>query len=281
VTDLVLRPSEVARFADCELACIANSSTLAPLVLEAGYTLNDCPLHVAAPIGTGTHAGVAHGLYGKLIARPAHLQDCIDAGVAAYEHEIEQHGGYSNMKWDATSRPSDAHKQIARMVRSWIVLRLPAIEPVEIERRRTIALAPGVKLSGQLDVAIDTPSAVGDLKTTAEVKNHAVQLGEYGFIREHVMKHEVEQLFVDHVPRMPLSREQTPPKVYLYDARACITEAKATLSRLLAGLKEWHARRFDKRLAFRANPSSPLCSRTWCRAHGTDFCPISKLRIAA
>lgn len=267
---ILLRPSELARFADCETAGIANGGLADQL--EIGDMLKQTRTHVAAAIGTGVHKGVETALRRKRLRQPHHLDLCVEAALLAYEADVAAAGGPSNMVWDQTSKPADAPRQIERMVKAWCAYRLDELTPILIEKRMMVRLNGGFVLSGQLDQAFDLPNAIHDLFTGGQDAVKHLQLGLYAVIRETVTGSPVERIAVDHVQRLPMTRSQTPPTLTIYDSDACKSAARALLSRAMIAITNWRT----ERQRFLVNPASKLCSSRWCAAFGSDLCGVTR-----
>lgn len=271
---VVLRPSELARYADCAGAWAANSAFAAELD-SAGFVLPAPLAHVAAAIGTAVHAGIERALRGRSINSPGGLESCLEAADEVWRSEVRAAGGPGQMVWDSSSRPSDARGQIERMIRAWIAYRLDHVEPASIEARHEMEVAPGVILSGQLDHALQFPHEVRDIKTSGWLPSPQIQLGCYVILREHATDELVGTASMDLIPRLPLSRRQKPPVLHEYDAQACKAAAWTVIRRAIQSAIAWNIGGKERADAFARNPASALCSARWCRAHGTEFCPIT------
>ena len=281
---IVFRPSEVNAAMGCVRFWAANSGTLQGEVQRAGYELGQTKVHVAAAIGTGVHRGIEVALRRKLLGQSFDLTFCQAEAVDAYVAVVTEGGGFGRMVWDASSTPGSAHHQVERMVRAWCAFRLDEEwMPVAIEERTNMPLAPGYELSGQIDQGFDLPGAVVDVKTGGQRPTPQVQLGCYGILREWRTGKPVDHLGIDYIPRTPLVKPQGRPVRYWYDAAACKAQAWAVLRQLIAATQEWQRLCHDRgyigtvlATLFPANPGFRLCSKTWCAAKGTAFCPISK-----
>ena len=265
---ITIRTSGLPRYADCGLAWAVENGHVE---IEGGGPPASTPLHVAAAIGTGVHAGAAEALRRKRAGMATDLAHCQARAVAAYHEAVEDAGGSRMMVWDATSKPSDATQQVRRMLRAWMAYRLDGAHPMMIEDRLTAVIHQGngleVYLSGQMDAVFMEPGRIVDLKTGGMEPAAQVQLGGYRLLCEMVKGGQIDTLAIDYLPRLPLSKPQTPPQMTYYDPDACMEAAWTVLNQMIFDLQsgDWLA-----------NPRSSLCSARWCAAHGTAYCPITR-----
>src|SRR5215471_1482931 len=144
---IVIRPSSLPGFADCQRRAIARS--FPKEVKAAGYALRETPQGIGAAIGVAVHVGAAHMLEDK--RRSGRLeQGAITMGEHAAEASLRE-SMREGITWDATSpRALESYKQTLRMVRSYAHQTAPKIEPVLVEERLEMTVAPGVLVSGQM-----------------------------------------------------------------------------------------------------------------------------------
>lgn len=111
---------------------------------------------------------------------------------------------------------------------------------------------------------------VFDIKTTARQAgpSFAPQMGAYC----QATKSDKGAMIVI-VPRKPMKTKTTEIKIYPLDYGDCAAAAGQAAD---IAETQWNNLWSRGVNATHANPSSALCSRNFCRAHGTDFCPITK-----
>lgn len=273
-----IRPSSIQTYLDCERRFAAHHLT--DLVSAQGYTIGPVrKSHVGAIVGSGLHAAAEFTLSAKMTSGLLGSDaDAEGAGMAAMEERAVAEGCEFD---DATPTFDTAQKQLRRMARSWRRHIAPEIVPLQVEQRIEADLGDGFHLTGQPDIVTEAPVVtVRDLKTNRVRKAPHVQLGGYGLmVRAH--GHDVKRLVQDSVPRTPLREEQATPEVIEVALHAAMLDAFEALQAIKRSVQEFEKRAADPngqapRSAFKVNPSSPLCSAKWCRAFGSDFCPVHR-----
>lgn len=274
--DLVIRPSSLADFLDCPRRFAARH--LRDMLASAGYTVNERrPGHIGAHVGTGLHGGAAHVLKARLATGTDATQDDANAVAIAEMRERMQAEG---CQWDEVTHDlNTAEKQLLRMMGAWRTHIAPQIRPQLIEERLECVVAPGIIMSGQVDVA-DTLDNGGvrirDNKTTKQQRSAHAQLGGYGLL---LASHgyDVQGAAIDHIARAPLTGEQPKPETRPVAFREAVDDALEAVEQIGRAVEMFQARAADPSgrspiAAFTANPGSMLCSARWCPAFGTNTC---------
>jgi hypothetical protein len=200
--------------------------------------------------------------------------DAQEIGITKYREESAS-GAEFDQKTDSNNT---AETQIKNITGAYYHGVAPHIEPVEIERAYDAPVKPGFTLSGHPDLI--TRTSIRDLKTSKGGQTYQAQLGGYALLRGANSEIEPETLIIDWIPRVSIKKPQPEPISYEYPAELCRREAQAVIAQV-----QWQVIQFQRLLesaekfapaAFPVNPSSMLCSRKYCTAYGTDYCPISK-----
>ena len=268
----VIRPSSLTTQIDCGRRWAAVH--LAPLVMQAGYTLGERrPLHVGAAVGSGVHAAASYTLEAK--RRTGELGNEAEAVDRAEAEFMER--GQHGLVWDATTdQLPTAQQQLRRMTRSYRRHLAWQLQPMIIEQRFECDVGDGWVLSGQTDSLNGDPDRdVHDLKTGTHQRANGVQYACYHIILD-AHGYRPARIVEDFLRRVKLKTEQPPPESTAIPLAPAIADAwdaiddikRATAEferRIVSGGRPPHA-------AFRANPQSQLCSPRFCPAFGTDFC---------
>ena len=274
-----IRPSSLTTASDCPRRWAAHHLT--EELLSSGYTMQPSrPTHVGAAVGSGVHAGVEYTLAAK--RSTGDLGNESEAEDRAVQ-ELRARAEYG-LDCDETSpNLSTAQQQVARMTRAYRTYLAPAIEPLIIEERYEADLGDGWLLSGQPDTMTGNPdNLLRDLKTGTQRRVNAVQYGAYAMLLR-AAGHTPDGITEDFLRRTKLKVEQPGPVVTVIDLATAAQDALDVIEDIQRATRKFSNRISDPNgrhppSAFRANPSSPLCSARWCRAWGTDFCNAAKMK---
>lgn len=274
--ELLVRPSSLTTFADCERRWAARN--LRDELAAAGYTITrSLQLGAGAAVGSGVHAAAAYTLGQKMQTGGASMgtdADAEEVGIVELRERVEKEGFDADK---ATPDLNTAEKQIRRMSKVWRRSDASSGMPIQIEERLEAEIAPGIAVSGQADALMtgEPDAEIRDTKTGTRRAN-GVQYGTYALIWT-AHGYRPQALIEDHVARVPLTKEQPEPESYRIDLQTAAQEAWETIEAVSRAVNEFRRRAADANarpphMAFRANPASPLCSARWCPAFGTDFC---------
>ncbi len=273
--DLIIRPSSLADWLDCPRRFAARH--LRDMLASAGYDVNERrPGHIGAHVGTGLHAAAAHVLKARLATGTDAAQADANAIAIAEMRERMQAEG---CQWDdVTHDLNTAEKQLLRMMGAWRQHIAPQIRPQLIEERLECMVAPGIIMSGQVDVAdtIGNGVKIRDNKTTKQARSAHAQLGAYGvLLASH--SYDVQGAAIDHIVRTSLKNEQPKPETREVAFRPAVDDAIEAIEQIGATVEKFQQRAADPNgrspiAAFTANPGSALCSARWCPAFGTNTC---------
>lgn len=266
-----IRPSLLPGWGDCARRSAARS--FRKLIEGAGFKLRHSGQTVGAAVGTAVHEGAHYTMLHKM-----------DHGDIGNDSEAEDRavesfkatGAEAPITFDATTpQVPTAHKQIARMLKSYRRSLAPTIDPVIVEKRLETTWQPGVIISGQVDTMTAEPGRIRDLKTGVMQRANQAQYGAYGIIHD-AHGFDVSEIMEDFVPRVRISSEQPDPTTTVYDYAAAVAAAEGIIDNVVASLTAFQARlqvgHPQPEWAFMANPMSMLCSAKWCPAHSTPFC---------
>lgn len=271
----VIRPSSLPNFRDCARRAVAG--LFRPLIVEAGYELKRVTISVGAHVGTAVHAGAAWSLEQKIASGTedqGNEAEAIDTAQAAFHERAELEGCSTD---DTTPTTSTAMEQIKRMVKVYRRTLGREIKPVAVENRLEADVGDGFIVSGQFDAVAREPGRLRDLKTGVKMPSGVgAQLGVYSMLRRTHGIDDIEELAVDYLPRVAIGKEQPPPTTVPLPLGISEQEAIETVGDLKTSWAEFERRLKEgdrpPEMAFRANPSSNLCSAKWCPAHSTRFC---------
>jgi hypothetical protein len=275
--DLIIRPSSLVTYLDCPRRWSARH--LRDHLAAAGYTVNaERAAGAGALVGSGVHAGAGWTLECmKAGSGPGTDADAAEQAVIGLRQRIEAEGA----EWDDTSpTPNVAEKQVVRMTRVYRHQVAVDLRPVLIEERAEAEFAPGLVLSGQLDLmaadAGDDGDGLHDLKTGRMRRMNAVQYGAYSMIFQ-AHGFNIRRIAEDYIKRVPLRDEQPPAETHAIDVAQARQDAWSVLGSIKRDVAEFAMRAANPKgeapiNAFLPNPASALCSARWCPAFGTDSC---------
>ena len=276
ITDLVIRPSSLPAWNDCPRRTAAR--LFPQLVASAGYTLRTVGTHVGATVGSGVHAGAATTLRTKMETGDIGSED---VAVEVAFAEFDERAAETGVAWDTTTAcRNHAQIQIRKMTRSHRKHVAPDIQPVVVEERLEADVGDGFIISGQLDALAMEPNRLRDLKTGVMRRANGAQYGSYSMLfRAH--GYEVSEIAEDYLKRVRASEPQPEPTTHLIPIDAAEQDAVETIADVKRSVGEFMRRAADldgppPHTAFRANPSSMLCSDRYCPCWGTPFCRSHK-----
>jgi hypothetical protein len=118
-------------------------------------------------------------------------------------------------------------------------------------------------------------SAIRDLKTSRSGDKYHSQGGGYIMLEKANGVNTPTEFVVDWLPRKTINKPYPMPVEYRYSAALCELEARAVVSEVMRQLTRYQEADGDPSVVPN-NTSSMLCSPKYCRAYGTDVCPVSK-----
>lgn len=267
--EIVIRASSTPTALDCQRRWAAK--TIPEQINGAGFALRRIGTHIGAPIGTGLHALGAHLLKVKLdTGEPGLFKDAAEIGIGALREALAD---AEDIRWDNTAgKANDAERQVVRMGVVYADQVVPKITPVMVEQRLKAKVDDGYIASGQADnlATLDpADNTLRDTKTGREPRAAAPQMGFYRLlIQSHGMR--VNRAVIDFIPRKSLSTVQPAPIETEVDLDEAEQLATFVLDDGVRAIKQFLVT--GNPMAFRANPSSQLCSERYCPAHGSKFC---------
>jgi hypothetical protein len=279
---VVIRASSTTMFTDCPRRWVARHLRRM-LENDFGFVLNDAPVHIGAPIGTGVHAGVAHALKAKMAqGYEPPFSDVQDAAIDGYGLALAE--AEQGVSWDAATARSnnEAEQQVARMVRVAYDQLLPMVDPLAVEDRLEAEIEPGFIVSGQRDVYayVLLPSGgtgLVDVKTGLKADLHAPQLGTYALLGA-TNGNQIDRADVFFIPRKGLRHAQPDAEWISVPIAVAERASMATLMHIVAAIKQFHETRDPH--TFLASPASKLCGSKFCPAFGAgDWCQEHRREI--
>ena len=247
------------------------------VIEKAGYSLKAELPNIGAAVGTATHAVVEAYFNSRKNLEFFVLENSMQTAIQTLVKETSK-----GCVWDdSTPSAETAERQILRMANIYIEELGRNLKPVATELRITADLEDGWELSGQIDLIaqdIDGKLWLRDLKTGVISRSHHAQLGAYSLLYRSAPPEDLppnlEGAAIDFVKRTPKTKPQESVKVTEYDIELCERTAWAAIQRIKRDFTAF-MEKYDPE-SFPDNPMSMLCNKTYCIAHGTDFCPITK-----
>lgn len=271
------RCSSLPTAADCLRRWVAHNRRT--LVRRAGYVLSEVYPSIGAHVGSATHAGVALGWQGVLTGgQMTAVGDCDEAAIATLRQRKEEDG----VLWDDTTpSENDAEIAVRKLIRSYREHAPRDRRPMLIEAELAGKAGDRLYLWGHTDLYLgpgaDDPGwHLDDLKTGVRPPAPIEQLGGYHWLAR--AKHPAPgRTTMTWMRRVRRSAEQPPPMVRAFDGWMAERAAKRTLREIGQTLEEFKQGNGDP-IVFRANCSSVLCSRKFCGAYKTSWCPESQIK---
>ncbi|MFN3077686.1 MAG: RecB family exonuclease [Alphaproteobacteria bacterium] len=269
---VMIRASSLAGYSDCPRR--AAGRIFPDAVNGAGYTLRPLPASIAAAVGTAVHKAAERILREKAASGVTPSEAEAAETAVSTLHERAALG----LLYDRdTPTLGDAERQVQRMAAVYHRDVAPEVTPVLVEERLESEIAPGVILSGQMDVIAGAPNRVRDLKTGKSPAAARAQLGAYALLaRAHGL--EITGVMIDFIRRVPCRLPQPGVLSFTYDPAECENAAIAVARNIASDLRSFRLGDPKAGLlpgdpwAFPANPNSKLCGDKWCGAFGTVFC---------
>jgi hypothetical protein len=253
-------------YGDCQRMTIARNYSA--LVKElTGQVMRTLPKHIGAAVGTGVHKGAEYTLIQKMetegIGRD---QDATEIAVLKLREESEEGVQYDKV----TTQMNSAEQQVIRMTRMYRLEVAPIVHPSAVERRLEADIGGGFYITGKFDGREISPDTFRDLKTGGIERVSLPQQGAYAVLGESNGYPDVQHLYQDHIPRVPLSRDQPKPSITSYPVDLAKRVAWHRIQTIKRDIQEFL--KTAEPLVFEANPSSMLCSDRFCPAWGTKLC---------
>jgi len=261
-----IRCSGLPMYLDCPRRSACN--LFDDQIADAGFHISKRPVGVAAAVGTGTHDGAAY-IAENLIRTESRgkLEHATERAIVKYRDQIAAGVEFD----DTTPNNNHAEKQISTLTRSYFHEIAPRLNLVNGEVEQYLkAQINNFMVSGHVDLADDRQ--VRDLKT-GRVGSYHAQVGGYSLVRRSNGAPAPTEIFIDYLPRVPISKPYPGAAVQEYNVSVCEKAAFETIkiiqrdvnNFISSGGNEW---------AFPANPKSSLCSPRYCAAWGSDFCAL-------
>jgi hypothetical protein len=261
-------------------------------LLEAGYVLRPRRLHIAAPLGSGVHAGDAY-LHQALAETgeaggQERRQRALSVAVEAFEDRLLEATGFDLIVDQSTPSTREAVVTMARMVDHLHARLDPMLEPVLIERTLRVELASGSSLQATPDKFLlrqpDGGGRLADLKTGRFAPtNAAEQLGAQSLlVRAHYGTSAVSLLQVESIKRQ-LAKAVKPVVATALEQGAAERLALGAVAAIERDAELWEATHDSDVLT--KFPSDFLCSERFCPAYGVRdgraFCHAWRLKEGA
>jgi hypothetical protein len=264
----VIRASSAPTLLDCPRRW-AGSNLGEEIEAATGVRPRATPISVGAPIGTGVHAVGARLLLSKRDqGSPCAFDLARDDGMLALDKALAE----GEILWDGTAgNRNDAQHQVTRMGLAYSEQIVPLVEPLMVEEELRASFAPGFTVVGHMDdlVLLGGEHRIRDTKTGNTPGGLLSQLGCYSLLAQSHGR-TVQGLDVDYIRRVPLKKAQPAVRSLALDQDAAEQSAWLAMDIAVKGVTEF--RRTGDMRAFVPNPSSKLCSATFCRLHSTPAC---------
>jgi hypothetical protein len=261
IPPITIRCSSLPQYADCSRRSAARM--FQPQLREWGFEVRQTNKNVGAAFGSGAHAGVAGVLLEKMATGTVRVSTEVQDRTEASFREEMQFG----IEWDTvTPRPDVALRQLMRTVSTYAAYVAPNVTPTAVEQYLTQQTAAGNTLSGHID---HTVAGVRDLKTGKFEGGNIAQYGAYSLLLR-ASGAESNCTIEDYIKRVPLDKQQPPPKETSYDVQVAERAAANLIRRIERDYQNFMET--GNPGEFLANPNSILCSERLCGAWGTEFC---------
>lgn len=270
-----IRASMLPAYNDCPRRAAARQWRRA--IEEAGFQLREERPSIGAAVGTATHAVVEDYFRARMDAQEFDIKQSVDKAMEALLVETA-----SGCIWDDTTSNTDtARYQIDRMSHIYILEVGAYLTPLAVEISAAASLGDDWRLTGRIDLVAAYGAgqvSINDLKTGAISRSHHAQLGAYSLLYRTCpptgLPALVGEARIDFIKRTPRTRTQNGAVITPYPVALCERTAMATINRCKRDMSEFQ--KSGNPEAFAENPMSMLCNATYCIAHCTDFCPITK-----
>lgn len=261
-------------------------------IQKQGFTLRSTKFGVAGKFGTSVHKAVQMGLQAKLDGNVEALTstELADVALGTFAQEIAEDP--ENLDWDKVTDSEDTARKQIQVMAPAIAEIIDRVEPELVEVQLEADLS-GISVTGKPDViTLPGPRAGRFVRDFKSGKNkqpgpHVYQLGTYSMLAK-ANGIDIQGLAVDYVKKpsktdlkvweAAIKKGEAPPVVPVVTEEYDLIEAeKASYSAIMRMAED-----FEKFMssgdpnAFKADPSSALCSPKYCTAHGTDFCTLGR-----
>lgn len=266
-----IRASSLPSYADCPRR--ASCGIVSQAIADAGYTVKPNRAGIGAAVGIGFHESAAHISTEKMVrgAVPAKLDDAIEKGIVKYHEEIAD-----GVEFDATTDSNNtAEKQIIRITRCFASDVITNITPVNIEVRRIAPLSDDFELTGRLDAETDSDE-ITDWKSGARRPVALAQMGGYSLLRRTVTETAAQSLSLFHLPRTNIKKVYPGATRIEYPVDVAEREAYIVSSYIMRDVRAFL--KTGNPNVFACNAMSMMCSEKYCRAFGTDYCGLWKIK---
>lgn len=268
-----IRASYLAYYPDCPRRSVAR--LVENTVKRAGYSLVQTLTGIGAAVGTATHIAAAYQLREKIrTGEIGRLKDSQEIGVEAFKRET-----FDGVEYDGTTPNSNAaHRQITTLTRCYFHQIAPNSDATDIEIRLEAEIRPGYILSGSMDEL--SPWTISDTKTGVKLALYEPQIGAYSLlVKSAPGRPNPRSLRFAHLARVPISKPYPGAKIYLANQELAERMAAAYVNRLIDDIES--LKKTGATHGILCNPNSIMCSRKFCTAFGTNFCPESTCKSRA
>lgn len=260
----ILHSSSLPTWNDCEGRWAASNIRSLRNSLHGGRT------SAASVIGTVFHAAMKRALLAKM-----ELGLVLDFNELAEEAEhalIEAYRkGDGVLPDEVTRNLLEAKYQLSSLIREALWSYVRFANPVEVEPEDLIDIrgADWLALSYRPDVVVNE-GFIDDFKTFRQLSDYKAQAGSYVLGREGRAGVKAKGFRILGLKRVSASSAPSELQIIEYDREACLDAALQAIREIKLKLPVWEEKKSFK--IFRMNPNSKLCTKTTCRAWGSDLC---------
>lgn len=260
-----IRSSGLPQWPDCPKRSVARAYPR--LLADAGYELRHTGASIGAAIGTATHKGNEFCFQSQMRGETYTKETLTDLCRASIEREIAD-----GVVWDHTTTNLDvAVFQAVRQTMSVMQTLGDKVIPVALECHYRADVGDGFILSGHIDIL--EADALDDWKTGAAQRGNIAQYGGYSILAR-TNGHPVSRLTEVFIPRVGPTKPQPDPIITPYPLEDAEWAAWGTIAAIKRDLTEFVST--GNPHVFLPNPSSMMCSKNYCPAHGTRWCRAHK-----
>ena len=267
---IIIRASMLDSYNDCALRVAVG--TWAEMFENAGYRLLDRRQNIGAAVGTGVHGAACHTLNQVLAGKPINQAESDECGIEKYRAET---AFYPAIDFDdVTPSHNAAERIIKKLHKAWLSSEGYKTRPTLVEQELQAKLPGGLILEGHMD-HYAKPAHLIDLKTGKRKSSHPLQLGGYQTIlRAHQMP--VDKITVVYLKRVRADQDAERPQIISYDPQSTDRVVWPQIERITRDVMRFV--QTGDAASFPSNLSSFLCSAKFCRAFGTNTCPLSRFK---
>ncbi len=260
------------RCLDCMRAAACNQ--FSDIVEGAGYSLNVKGTGIYTAVGIGTHESARYMLSHKItsgVLPP--VGRCIEAGIEEYWRKFSE---FETVEYDNVTPSQDVGAyQINVLTKAFhrdIAPRLKFPENANpsdhLELFLKARIGDDAELSGHIDTL--TSHSLLDTKSGKMLRPTHTQVGGYTNLLTANKRRKRENIIIAHLPRVRKEKVYPGTTLDSYPVDFCINESWYLVNQVLRDVKNFI--KSGNPASFQANPQSTLCSKKYCRAHGTKFC---------